>query len=468
MSKIYCVVNDDGRIVFTKNSRFGQYRGPIDPDDMITKDEVIRFIKYLREKENPVILHHRHVVGFLNRHTVDSFDGRSRILESIKECGSAEEAYVLFAKITNGGGCVDRKIRASFPCDLFYEEDFCEYLMSIGMGKEEAAFFSDLVARGGYKDYAKSQKKGQNVLYGISPELDLFARSACLASRSSVFETFEYEYALFKKEMRKRLADSLPDPAERNRMNALSYINSKDIRAHLEKTGYVFSALETAWLIFQCRDLTMKEKHAAWGELIETMPDCEIPERNHMTPHIPSLHGFLKKYISDESMLAERFFEKQDGYVFEVETLREGKNGRPAKGGGFTGVFSSFEKFTEAYKTALAEPDDYTGGFFIRKVPVDGTKAAFEAFLNPLLQICEIRWSGSDFRDLGKSFDVFKGMWFDFPTPFSKGDIVYNPVFPTLLTVLTGVNNDRIKPLNEKIIERRKLHGDDTDIYRLF
>ena len=44
------------------------------------------------------------------------------------------------------------------------------------------------------------------------------------------------------------------------------------------------------------------------------------------------------------------------------------------------------------------------------------------------------------------------------------GDIVADPVRPDVVTVLTGINNDRLKPLDEKIIEHRKAHGDDTDM----
>lgn len=68
-------------------------------------------------------------------------------------------------------------------------------------------------------------------------------------------------------------------------MNIFKYINSKDIRKHLEKINYKFTSLEAAWLIYQCKGITLKEKQTAFNELIDTMPDCEIEKRNNTVLH---------------------------------------------------------------------------------------------------------------------------------------------------------------------------------------
>ena len=59
-------------------------------------------------------------------------------------------------------------------------------------------------------------------------------------------------------------------------MDILRFINSKDIREHLRNIGYEFNSPEASWLICQCRDSTVDEKHKAWNELIETMADRPI------------------------------------------------------------------------------------------------------------------------------------------------------------------------------------------------
>ncbi len=57
-------------------------------------------------------------------------------------------------------------------------------------------------------------------------------------------------------------------------MNILRFINSKAIRKHLKDIDflrgidYPFLPLEAAWLIYQCRDATVEEKHAAWRKIV--------------------------------------------------------------------------------------------------------------------------------------------------------------------------------------------------------
>ena len=46
-------------------------------------------------------------------------------------------------------------------------------------------------------------------------------------------------------------------------MNVYRFINSKDIREHLEFIKYPFGSLEAAWIIYQCRFASLEEKHAA-------------------------------------------------------------------------------------------------------------------------------------------------------------------------------------------------------------
>ena len=90
-----------------------------------------------------------------------------------------------------------------------------------------------------------------------------------------------------------------------------SFINSRDIRIHLRKISYPFRTDEAAWLIYQCRDVTIKEKHKAWQELIETMPDCRIEQRHNTAPQ-ESLHVFLREYMALEDRLASAFYEDAD------------------------------------------------------------------------------------------------------------------------------------------------------------
>ena len=83
-------------------------------------------------------------------------------------------------------------------------------------------------------------------------------------------------------------------------MNVYRFINSKDIRAHLQSLRYDFTLPEAAFLVWQCATAPLSEKHAAWRELIKTMPDCRMERRRNMC-EIQSMHGFLQEYIEPVS-----------------------------------------------------------------------------------------------------------------------------------------------------------------------
>ena len=91
-------------------------------------------------------------------------------------------------------------------------------------------------------------------------------------------------------------------------MNIFRFVNSKDIREHLRDIGYEFNSLEAAWLIYQCCDATIDEKHKAWNELIETMPDCPIEKRLNTVAQ-DSLHAFLIQYMELEDKYRNEFRE---------------------------------------------------------------------------------------------------------------------------------------------------------------
>ena len=79
-------------------------------------------------------------------------------------------------------------------------------------------------------------------------------------------------------------------------MDMYSFVNSRDIREHLRSIGYKFDSLEAAWLIHECRSVSYEKKRAAWKDLMETMPDCDV-NRSRDGAERKSLYGVLNKYI---------------------------------------------------------------------------------------------------------------------------------------------------------------------------
>lgn len=239
-------------------------------------------------------------------------------------------------------------------------------------------------------------------------------------------------------------------------MDLFRFIDSKDIREHLRQIGYSFTAPEAAFLVWQCRSVTLKEKIAAWRTIIETMPDCSMAERMNMNA-IPSVHKFLEQYITlMERLLANFYCEEHAVYSY-------------------SGSYWDGSDFSEKYERLYPDIVSCVAGFlndeFVPFVP----KAAhmIEDYLKTLakrtcksllpypislhtyhnFEIGSIRFKKRSLTAPGESITLilndrlepvaidtfgqfltkeeenllltFQGMWFAFPTPFKRGDIVF-------------------------------------------
>lgn len=195
-------------------------------------------------------------------------------------------------------------------------------------------------------------------------------------------------------------------------MDIFRFINSRDIREYLKSRNYPFTSLEAAWLIYQCRCATIKEKHEAWQELIQTMPDCAVAERPHTARH-ESLHQFLKEYIRTEDEILDWFFRDEKDAIYNCEFW---EYAMWCPGGEY---FDSFQKCLKAYT------DRRLGKmtFKITKQILNSdqcTYVIFSADNEPL------KFDTSWYPEGGDEilYGVLGGLEFDFPTPFTKGDIL--------------------------------------------
>ena len=195
-------------------------------------------------------------------------------------------------------------------------------------------------------------------------------------------------------------------------MDIFRFTNSRDIREYLKSQKYPFTSLEAAWLIYQCRCATIKEKHEAWQELIQTMPDCAVAERPH-TAHHESLHQFLKEYIRTEDEILDWFFRNEKDAIYNCEFW---EYAMWCPGGEY---FDSFQKCLKAYT------DRRLGKmtFKITKQILNSdqcTYVIFSADNEPL------KFDTSWYPEGGDEilYGVLGGLEFDFPTPFTKGDIL--------------------------------------------
>ena len=57
-------------------------------------------------------------------------------------------------------------------------------------------------------------------------------------------------------------------------MDVYEYINSKDIRAYLVEQNYSLTPVQCVFLVWQSKRHTLAQKHEAWKDIMDTLPDC--------------------------------------------------------------------------------------------------------------------------------------------------------------------------------------------------
>lgn len=201
-------------------------------------------------------------------------------------------------------------------------------------------------------------------------------------------------------------------------MKISSFINSNDIREHIEKVGYEFNSLEAAWLVYQCKSIDLQAKQEAFKEIINTMPDCEIPERYNSALQ-KSLHEFLKKYIDIQNKYIDKFYDNNDNHVYMV-------NYKHITGEYYDteDVYPSFEKLKNDIDI---EHDSEIVSIRCVKYIFTNTESKIDTHFSTDMKMFEIHPTiSSDDEDYAIYYEVFDRLFFNFPVPFKEGDIVCN------------------------------------------
>lgn len=243
-------------------------------------------------------------------------------------------------------------------------------------------------------------------------------------------------------------------------VNFCRFINSGDIRAYLCKMGYAFSAEEASWLVWQSKYTSLKEKHGAWNEIINTMPDCEIAERLN-TKARPSLHQFLRDLMALDVRCLESMKRDGDSTVYSFKYRLENETEWE------TEDQHLYADFSQCFEAALNECKDQSENseidgcrIRIQKRWFDGTNSSIEAELMPDGEVCAILNYGicTD-EECDLLHHGFGGMWFSFPIPFKKGDIlVERACHASAPFVLESVAN------TSEDVERCAWSGDSSDM----
>lgn len=226
-----------------------------------------------------------------------------------------------------------------------------------------------------------------------------------------------------------------------------AFVNSKDVRSYLAEINYQFTPAEAAWLVAKCEHLTMEERHTAWEDIIDTMPDCK-EESVHWTTEesglYDSLHGILRKVIAMDRRYLEEFRRKGDHAVYQYtidyldcERLEDYDD---------SPLFSQLDACLAAVKEDIAKyGSDDIWFISIRKNYIDDPDRNIELYFNSNCDVTSMARGVSRNDEEGNLEYVFDDMWFCIPAPFKKGDIVWqrNRIVEAGPLVVEGITPDR-------------------------
>lgn len=202
-------------------------------------------------------------------------------------------------------------------------------------------------------------------------------------------------------------------------MDIYQYINSKDIRAHLEAIGYRFSTLEAVRLILTDTSIPIRQRCADLLEITETMPDVFL-DQPYFVERGESVHEFLKRYVRFEEEKLRAFYETK-GAVYRGLLLAPGM----PDWDGFaecTSVFTSVEACIDDAKRHFSSHENPGWRILVEKHILNDRylcSAAFDTNGEPLTV------SGSAGRDgIMRGVQTILSRSFFLPHPFQSGDLV--------------------------------------------
>lgn len=202
--------------------------------------------------------------------------------------------------------------------------------------------------------------------------------------------------------------------------NFYEFLNSRDIKRHLEKTGYEFSPEEALFVVHESHKRTLEEKHAAYKEITALYPDHILEKRPDWDDKVGSLpvRDFVDALIAEEDRLVEACKRNGNDAVYTCQLYERAYDGRDRWfpfGHSTERIFSSFDACLDA---AMGETPIRAR---IAKRCVDRDES-IELELLPDGRILSVSARGND-TPFSEAFD---GMWVSIPTPFSLGDILMN------------------------------------------
>lgn len=214
-------------------------------------------------------------------------------------------------------------------------------------------------------------------------------------------------------------------------MDIAYYLNSKDIERYWRKTGFdkKCTPQQAAFVIWNSRKVSLEDKFKAWEQLIEESDDCPVASPAQCdNMDIPkelsgSLHAFLRAYIALNKKIIDEFYRKGDSAVYSYRVYYKGDSDWHEDGMIYSsaeGCFSNINADEDLIPSIVA--------LRIKKQWTDVNKY-IELAVQPDRTVIDIDFGGLQEEQMNL-LQAFEWMWFAFPTPFKRGDIVVSNFTP--------------------------------------
>ena len=212
------------------------------------------------------------------------------------------------------------------------------------------------------------------------------------------------------------------------KLNSYDFINSAAIRQHWEEICFTPSVVETAWLIWQSDHHNLAEKYNAWKEIL-SLPDAYSIHMHSDFNGDYTLHSLLESYLARTDIL---YHLANDGSAPACYSVH------------FSGELSQYKK-NELYLTmgsAINAAKGILREALSDNIPVtDSTRIRIDKYHldkpdnteSPIAPSVSIIFNSNmetmtlespQYSENDDILSIFESMWFDFPVPFKKGDIV--------------------------------------------
>lgn len=214
-------------------------------------------------------------------------------------------------------------------------------------------------------------------------------------------------------------------------MDVLRFVNSDAIRNHLKEINYQFNAIEVIWLINHSFDFTFEERKKAYYDVIDNYTDMSY-EKDSMPEKISSVHQAIIEYVALNEKYYKEFMENDGTYFFEVTVNYPNYPSENIK--------TTFKEYDDAIKYIVANKKEYyltntvykdiANPVFLNEIEIKKKQYGLEKyigsiFLNSKLEFKKLLYNEYENKHENNIlYEFIDSMWFKFPVPFKKGDIL--------------------------------------------